>query len=64
MGEILRSYLKAPQDVVKVMRASVIKKLMGQEGSQLPFEQKFLSGAFAGWIAQTSIYPMEVIKFN
>ena len=35
---------------------------MGQEGEQLPPFQKFLSGTMAGFIAQSTIYPMEVLK--
>lgn len=35
---------------------------MGQEGEQLPPFQKFLSGTLAGFIAQSTIYPMEVLK--
>lgn len=35
---------------------------MGQEGEQLPPFQKFLSGTLAGFTAQTTIYPMEVLK--
>lgn len=35
---------------------------MGQDGEQLPPFQKFLSGTLAGFAAQTTIYPMEVLK--
>jgi solute carrier family 25 phosphate transporter 23/24/25/41 len=63
-GNLINVLKITPESAIKFTSYEQIKKLMGQEGSQLPFEQKFLSGAFAGWIAQTSIYPMEVIKFN
>jgi solute carrier family 25 phosphate transporter 23/24/25/41 len=35
---------------------------MGQEGQQLPAFQKCLSGTLAGFTAQSTIYPMEVLK--
>ena len=35
---------------------------MGQEGQQLPPFQKFISGSLAGFITQSTIYPMEVLK--
>jgi solute carrier family 25 phosphate transporter 23/24/25/41 len=39
-----------------------IKSLMGKDGQPLPPWQKLVSGSLAGFIAQTTIYPMEVLK--
>ena len=39
-----------------------IKALMGKDGLPLPPWQKLISGSLAGFIAQTTIYPMEVLK--
>ena len=35
---------------------------MGQDGAQLKPLEKFLAGTSAGFIAQSTIYPMEVLK--
>ena len=35
---------------------------MGKEGAQLDPLSRFYAGTAAGWIAQTAIYPMEVLK--
>ena len=35
---------------------------MGKDGAQLEPLQRFYAGTAAGWIAQSSIYPMEVLK--
>lgn len=39
-----------------------IKVIMGKDGDQLEPMQRFLAGTAAGWIAQTFIYPAEVLK--
>ncbi len=39
-----------------------IKRTMGKEGTQLDSLSRFYAGTLAGWFAQTTIYPMEVLK--
>ena len=39
-----------------------IKTMMGKDGQPLPPWQKLISGSLAGFIAQSTIYPMEVLK--
>lgn len=52
-----------PESAIKFTAYEQIKALMGQEGStQLPPMLKFASGTLAGFISQTTIYPMEVLK--
>ena len=51
-----------PETAIKFGAYEQIKYLMGQEGAQLPPFQKFIAGTLAGFIAQSSIYPMEVLR--
>jgi solute carrier family 25 (mitochondrial phosphate transporter), member 23/24/25/41 len=51
-----------PESAIKFTAYEQIKLLMGKDGAQLPPGQKFICGTLAGFIAQSSIYPMEVLK--
>jgi solute carrier family 25 phosphate transporter 23/24/25/41 len=61
-GNFINVLKITPESAIKFGAYEQIKKLMGQEGQQLPPFQKFLSGALAGFVAQSTIYPMEVLK--
>lgn len=52
----------APESAIKFMAYEQIKALMGKDGQPLPPFQKLLSGSLAGFIAQSTIYPLEVLK--
>lgn len=52
----------APESAIKFMAYEQIKLLMGKDGQALPPWQKLISGSLAGFIAQSTIYPMEVLK--
>lgn len=61
-GNLINVLKITPESAIKFGAYEHIKKLMGQEGQQLPVFQKFLSGTLAGFVAQSAIYPMEVLK--
>lgn len=61
-GNLINVLKITPESAIKFTAYEQIKVLMGQEGQQLPTFQKFLSGTAAGFIAQSTIYPMEVLK--
>lgn len=61
-GNFINVIKITPESAIKFTAYEQIKILMGQEGEQLPPFQKFLSGTLAGFIAQSTIYPMEVLK--
>jgi solute carrier family 25 phosphate transporter 23/24/25/41 len=61
-GNLINVLKITPESAIKFTSYEQIKILMGQDGAQLkPFE-KFLAGTSAGFIAQSTIYPMEVLK--
>lgn len=61
-GNLINVLKITPESAIKFTAYEQIKILMGQEGQQLPLLQKFLSGSLAGFISQSTIYPMEVLK--
>ncbi len=61
-GNLINVLKITPESAIKFAAYEQIKTLMGQDGAQLPPFQKFLSGTLAGFIAQSTIYPMEVLK--
>ena len=62
-GNLINVLKITPESAIKFSAYEQIKALMGQEGStQLPPSLKFISGTLAGFISQSTIYPMEVLK--
>ncbi|CAF0711259.1 unnamed protein product [Brachionus calyciflorus] len=61
-GNLINVLKITPESALKFTAYEQIKILMGKEGEQLPTFQKFISGTLAGFIAQSTIYPMEVLK--
>ncbi|KAJ8388751.1 hypothetical protein AAFF_G00129840 [Aldrovandia affinis] len=52
----------APESALKFMAYEQIKRLMGSKPETLGILERFVAGSLAGVIAQSSIYPMEVLK--
>ncbi|XP_022526272.2 calcium-binding mitochondrial carrier protein SCaMC-2-A [Astyanax mexicanus] len=52
----------APESALKFMAYEQIKRLMGSENETLRITERFVAGSLAGVIAQSTIYPMEVLK--
>ncbi|KAG9269968.1 calcium-binding mitochondrial carrier protein SCaMC-2-A [Astyanax mexicanus] len=52
----------APESALKFMAYEQIKRLMGSENETLGITERFVAGSLAGVIAQSTIYPMEVLK--
>uniref|UniRef100_A0A671S8P9 Calcium-binding mitochondrial carrier protein SCaMC-2-A-like n=1 Tax=Sinocyclocheilus anshuiensis TaxID=1608454 RepID=A0A671S8P9_9TELE len=52
----------APESALKFMAYEQIKRLMGSSQETLGITERFVAGSLAGVIAQSTIYPMEVLK--
>uniref|UniRef100_A0A8C6KUF8 Solute carrier family 25 member 25a n=1 Tax=Nothobranchius furzeri TaxID=105023 RepID=A0A8C6KUF8_NOTFU len=52
----------APESALKFMAYEQIKRLIGSDNESLSILERFAAGSLAGVIAQSSIYPMEVLK--
>lgn len=52
----------APESALKFMAYEQIKRLIGAEKETLSILERFAAGSLAGVIAQSTIYPMEVLK--
>lgn len=52
----------APESAIKFMAYEQIKRLIGSKQETLGIAERFVAGSLAGAIAQSSIYPMEVLK--
>ncbi|XP_044162273.1 calcium-binding mitochondrial carrier protein SCaMC-2 isoform X3 [Bufo gargarizans] len=52
----------APESAIKFMAYEQIKRLMGSDQETLGIRERLVAGSLAGVIAQSSIYPMEVLK--
>uniref|UniRef100_A0A673GKG1 Calcium-binding mitochondrial carrier protein SCaMC-3-like n=1 Tax=Sinocyclocheilus rhinocerous TaxID=307959 RepID=A0A673GKG1_9TELE len=54
----------APETAIKFLAYEQIKRLMrgSKEGGTLKVQERFVAGSLAGAMAQTVIYPMEVLK--
>ncbi|MED6276643.1 hypothetical protein CHARACLAT_005107 [Characodon lateralis] len=52
----------APESALKFMAYEQIKRLIGSEKETLSILERFVAGSLAGVIAQSTIYPMEVLK--
>ncbi|CAL8247898.1 unnamed protein product [Merluccius merluccius] len=52
----------APETALKFMAYEQIKRLIGSDNKTLSIVERFVAGSLAGVIAQSSIYPMEVLK--
>ncbi|XP_056274789.1 calcium-binding mitochondrial carrier protein SCaMC-2-A [Pseudoliparis swirei] len=52
----------APESALKFMAYEQIKQLIGSEKGTLSIGERFVAGSLAGVIAQSTIYPMEVLK--
>ncbi|XP_063787123.1 mitochondrial adenyl nucleotide antiporter SLC25A23-like [Pseudophryne corroboree] len=52
----------APESAIKFMAYEQIKKLIRGQHETLRVRERFIAGSLAGAIAQTVIYPMEVLK--
>ncbi|KAM4616698.1 calcium-binding mitochondrial carrier protein SCaMC-2-A [Polymixia lowei] len=52
----------APESALKFMAYEQIKRLIGSDNEALSILERFVAGSLAGVIAQSSIYPMEVLK--
>ncbi|XP_076000608.1 mitochondrial adenyl nucleotide antiporter SLC25A24-like [Genypterus blacodes] len=52
----------APETAIKFMAYEQYKKLLSSEGKKIETHKRFMAGSLAGATAQTTIYPMEVLK--
>ncbi|XP_061625144.1 calcium-binding mitochondrial carrier protein SCaMC-2-A [Phyllopteryx taeniolatus] len=52
----------APESALKFMAYEQIKHLIGSDKQTLSISERFMAGSLAGVIAQSAIYPMEVLK--
>ncbi|XP_053417287.1 calcium-binding mitochondrial carrier protein SCaMC-2 isoform X2 [Nycticebus coucang] len=52
----------APESAIKFMAYEQIKRLVGSDQETLRIHERLMAGSLAGAIAQSSIYPMEVLK--
>nr|XP_040050595.1 calcium-binding mitochondrial carrier protein SCaMC-2-A isoform X1 [Gasterosteus aculeatus aculeatus] len=52
----------APESALKFMAYEQIKQLIGSDKASLNIAERFVAGSLAGVIAQSIIYPMEVLK--
>ncbi|XP_069768691.1 mitochondrial adenyl nucleotide antiporter SLC25A24-like isoform X2 [Narcine bancroftii] len=52
----------APETAIKFMAYEQFKKLLASDCRNVKTHERFLAGSLAGATAQTSIYPMEVLK--
>ncbi|XP_067837770.1 mitochondrial adenyl nucleotide antiporter SLC25A24-like, partial [Heptranchias perlo] len=52
----------APETAIKFMAYEQYKKLFARDKQNVATHERFLAGSLAGATAQTSIYPMEVMK--
>ncbi|XP_018421196.1 PREDICTED: calcium-binding mitochondrial carrier protein SCaMC-3-like isoform X1 [Nanorana parkeri] len=52
----------APESAIKFMAYEQIKKVIRGQHETLRVQERFIAGSLAGAIAQTVIYPMEVLK--
>ncbi|XP_059839641.1 mitochondrial adenyl nucleotide antiporter SLC25A24-like [Hypanus sabinus] len=52
----------APETAIKFMAYEQFKKLLARDSQNIGTHERFLAGSLAGVTAQTSIYPMEVLK--
>ncbi|XP_030641776.1 calcium-binding mitochondrial carrier protein SCaMC-2-B isoform X4 [Chanos chanos] len=52
----------APESAIKFMAYEQIKRLIGSKQETLGIFERLVAGSLAGAIAQSSIYPMEVLK--
>ncbi|KAM8743397.1 calcium-binding mitochondrial carrier protein SCaMC-2-B isoform 1-T1 [Acanthopagrus schlegelii] len=52
----------APESAIKFMAYEQIKRLIGSNQETLGIAERLVAGSLAGAIAQSSIYPMEVLK--
>ncbi|XP_029473655.1 LOW QUALITY PROTEIN: calcium-binding mitochondrial carrier protein SCaMC-1 [Rhinatrema bivittatum] len=52
----------APETAMKFWAYEQYKKLIASEGGKVGTAERFIAGSLAGATAQTSIYPMEVLK--
>uniref|UniRef100_A0A665WPT0 Calcium-binding mitochondrial carrier protein SCaMC-2-A-like n=1 Tax=Echeneis naucrates TaxID=173247 RepID=A0A665WPT0_ECHNA len=52
----------APESALKFMAYEQIKRLIGSNKETLSILERFVAGSLAGVIAQSTIYPMEVLK--
>eukprot|EP00076_Gallus_gallus_P010860 XP_004945869.1 calcium-binding mitochondrial carrier protein SCaMC-2 isoform X2 [Gallus gallus] len=52
----------APESAIKFMAYEQIKRFIGTDQEMLRIHERLLAGSLAGAIAQSSIYPMEVLK--
>ncbi|CAN9512725.1 unnamed protein product [Ophioblennius macclurei] len=52
----------APESALKFMAYEQIKRLIGSDQETLCILERFMAGSLAGVIAQSTIYPMEVLK--
>ncbi|XP_077457484.1 calcium-binding mitochondrial carrier protein SCaMC-2-A-like [Stigmatopora argus] len=52
----------APESALKFMAYEQIKRLIGNDKTTLNIWERFVAGSLAGVVAQSAIYPMEVLK--
>nr|XP_020472736.1 calcium-binding mitochondrial carrier protein SCaMC-1 [Monopterus albus] len=52
----------APETAIKFMAYEQYKKLLSSEPGKVKTHERFMAGSLAGATAQTTIYPMEVMK--
>ena len=52
----------APETSIKFYAYETVKSLINENRSEITVGQRFLAGSIAGFVAQTTIYPLEVVK--
>ncbi|XP_041431169.1 calcium-binding mitochondrial carrier protein SCaMC-2 isoform X5 [Xenopus laevis] len=52
----------APESAIKFMAYEQMKRIIGSDQETLGIHERLVAGSLAGVIAQSSIYPMEVLK--
>ena len=52
----------APETSIKFYAYETVKSLINEQRSEVTVGQRFIAGSLAGSIAQTAIYPLEVVK--
>lgn len=62
LGNLINVVKNIPEMAFKFAAYEQIKKWIGQDGKPLEPLSRFYAGTAAGWFAQTTIYPMEVLK--
>ncbi len=61
-GNLINCLKVTPESALKFGTYEQIKTMIGNDNDKLDPMERFLAGTAAGWISQTFVYPMEVLK--